>query len=960
MKMFRGFATKIHFILFMVFFLLFSGMPVDARALQKPAPPLWPHEKSQLAPDPALKFGKFPNGLRYVLMKNTTPKNRVSMHLDIQSGSIHETDDQQGLAHYLEHMMFNGSTHFKPGELIKYFQSIGMDFGNDANGHTGYSETVYDIVLPDGSEKSIQDGLLVFRDYAGGALLLPEEIEREKGIILAEKRARDSVSYRTYVETLKFELPETILPKRLPIGEEEDIKNADRQLLKDYYDTWYRPDNMILVMVGDFDFETAEKGIEEKFADFTARAPERSPHPFGSINHKGLKPFYHYEKEAGNTEVMIEVMSKTEPTPDSLELQKQQLVQGIADMMVYNRLNTLLSDPETPFTSAVIGSGVFLQYIQYAYISADCNPDKWEDSLKRIEQTLRQALTYGFTSAELERVQSDYLSDLENNVKEAATRESQELSRELVMHLNDDKVFMSPDQELDIFGPIVKSLTLEQVHKALKTGWAPDHRLILVTGNAEIDAGGTSPEAKILTVFENSRKQEVQRPAEKAKIVFPYLPEPEKNGKITSRRESTDIGVIQIDFENGVRLNLKKTGFEDNVIEFKVLFGTGRFSEPPELSGLSYLSEEVIDESGVGKLTRDDLEKALAGKKTKVQFKVEEDAFSFKGETTPEETRLAFQLLQAYLTDLTVRENAYRLSMKRFEQKYDALSSSIEGAMILQGDRFLAGGDSRFGLPPFESFKKLTIADIRNWIEPALNKNRLELSVVGDFSIDEVIDYTATYLGALPPRTRLAVIENPGKIDFPEGKNLNIEVGTQIPKGLTVVAYPTDNLWDISKTRRLSILGDIMQNRLLETIREKLGATYSPYCFNWPTRAYEDYGLIKTYIIADPKLTATIVDETKKIAQSIAENGVTSDELRRSIDPQLTGIKDMRRKNRYWLNTVLADSVRHPEQLGWSRTIVSDYDAITVQDVETLARQYLKNEKAASVVVTPAAPASND
>ncbi|GAI88275.1 unnamed protein product, partial [marine sediment metagenome] len=192
----------------------------------------WPHEKSDLLPDPVLIFGKLPNGFRYVLMENHRPKDRVSMHLDVQAGSMYESDNQQGLAHFLEHMLFDGSKNFKPGELVKFFQSIGMQFGPDANAHTGFNETVYDMLLPDGDRESLAKGLVVMKDFAEGAFLLPSEVDKERRVVLAEKRTRDSASYRTYVATLNFEFPHAKISKRLPIGKEEILKKADHKRLK--------------------------------------------------------------------------------------------------------------------------------------------------------------------------------------------------------------------------------------------------------------------------------------------------------------------------------------------------------------------------------------------------------------------------------------------------------------------------------------------------------------------------------------------------------------------------------------------------------------------------------------------------------------------------------------------------------------------------------------------------------
>ncbi len=267
--------------------------------------PLWPHEQSDLAPDSNLVFGKLPNGFRYVLMKNKTPLDRVSMHLMVQAGSLNEADDQQGYAHFLEHLLFCGTTHFKPGELIRYFQSIGMDFGADANARTGFTDTVYDVLLPNGSRQSLADGLKVMRDFAGGALLLPDEIDRERKVVLAEKLTRDSSSYRTFESSLKFSFPDSLISRRLPIGDESVLKKADHAALKRFYDTWYRPETMILVAVGDLDPAVGAGLIEEAFASLSSGSEGMPAPDIGKIDHQGVKAFYHYEAESGTAAVSI-------------------------------------------------------------------------------------------------------------------------------------------------------------------------------------------------------------------------------------------------------------------------------------------------------------------------------------------------------------------------------------------------------------------------------------------------------------------------------------------------------------------------------------------------------------------------------------------------------------------------------------------------------------------------------
>lgn len=913
----------------------------------------WPHEKSDLVSDPEVVFGRLDNGFGYILMENHRPKHRISMHLYIQSGSMCETDSQQGLAHYLEHMLFNGTTHFKPGEMVKYFKSIGMQFGPDANAHTGFAQTVYDILLPKGGTESLKKGLVVMKDYAAGALLLQSEIDRERRVILSEKRTRDSVSYRTYVASMKFQFPEAMLSKRFPIGTVEVIKNVDRKQFKDFYDTWYRPERMVLVMVGDFDTNVAAALIKEAFASVVARAPPQPEPQLGTIKHKGLKPFYHFEQEAGHTEVSIDVLTKVPRESDSFALQKKLLKAKLADQIVQNRLDAMVGKPNVPFTSASIDSGIFLYQIKYADITAKSSPENWDKALEHIERTLRKALEYGFTPSEFKRVKMDFLCRLDHAVKKASTRSSRDLAHKIMWSLNNDRVFMAPVQEKKLLEPVINALTIKDLQNAFRQTWAPDHRLVMVTGNAALTNKGQDPKHQILAVYNRSKKTKVSKQIDLGPVKFPYLPEPEKEGRIVRQSKIADLGIVQIDFANGVRLNLKKTDFEADEVLVKLSFGLGRSGEPVDRSGLAALSTKVINESGLGTLEKEEVARALAGKNTTLDFGIKEDCFYFKGQTVSAEALLLFQLLYAHWIDPGFREDAYTVSMERFKQRYQKLSSSIDGAMMLAGKRFLAGGDSRFGLPDYEKFQSLTLDQVRSWVHSSLQTADIEVSIVGDIDVDFVIQTASKYLGNLPRKSRRQVPGTDRLPEFPVDQSLQVPVETEILKGLVVVAYPTEDLWNITRTRRLSVLADIVSERLREQVREKLGSAYSTYAFNNPSRAYPGYGVFQIMVHVDPAEADMIVNAVKQLIADLAAGDIPQSELSRAVEPTLTSIKDMKRKNGYWLNTVLAGSEQYPQQLEWCRTIKQDYASITKEEIAAIAKQYLDNRKAAVIIVKP-------
>lgn len=940
-----------------VLFFSIRPLPVAIAAqpisVAHPHPP-WPHENCDLSPDPAITFGRFANGFRYVLMENKRPEDRVSVHLYVGAGSLNETDPQQGLAHFLEHMLFNGSTHFPPGELVRYFQSIGMQFGKDANAHTGFNETVYDIILPAGDEQNLKKGLLVMRDYAMGALLLEDEVKQESGVILAEKRSRDSVAYRTFTSTLKFELPNHLVSKRLPIGKAAVIKKADRKLLKDFYDAWYRPDNMVLVMVGDFSISMAEQLIAAQFGDMISRAPAPTVPAFGSIDHKGMKIFHHHEPEAGGTTVSIEVIRSHDPVPDALARRRRQLVEEMTDRIVQNRLDARLKAPGAPFTSAAVGSGVYLNRVRYAEITADSAAENWQQTLAVIEQTLRCAGLFGFAEGELARVKKDILNMLNNAVKEAPTRNSTTLARGMIRNLAGGRVIQSPEQQKINLAPMAASVTLAEVHRTFEEIWPDDHRLILVTGNADLKAlSPKAPETLIRDAYQASAATVVHRPEARAVGAFPYLPDPEDSGTIASREVVADLGITRIQLGNGIRLNLKHTDYKTNEVLANLIFGHGKSAEPKSFPGISLLAEATVAESGLGVMDTNELERALAGKSTFVDFRIAETHFNFFGGTVSDEVALFFQLIYAHIVDPGFRDDALALARDRLRRDYQSFSRSIEGIMKIKGLHLLAGGDSRFGMPPFDKIQAIGLNDIRDWIAPQLAGAPLELSVVGDFDENRVIELARRYLGALPERIGKTEMSRTDQPYLPTGTVNRIDVDTLIPKALVVAAWQTEDFWDISRTRRLSVLADIFSERLRQRIREKLGVSYSPYAFNRASRAYKGYGVFQAHVNVAPEQTDSVLAEVKAIAGDLAHNGITADELARSVDPILTSIKVLKQTNGYWLNSVMTGSQRHPQQFEWAGSFQGEYASVTAEELAVIAAAYLTDERAAAIIIQP-------
>jgi zinc protease len=927
-------------------FLIYFVTPVISGA-EDCFSPVWAHENSDLQPDPSLMFGRLDNGFRYLLKKNQEPKDRVAIYLDVQAGSLNESDTERGYAHFLEHMLFNGSTHFPPGKLVEYFQSIGMSFGGDINAHTGFDETVYDIILPAGSQEDIEQGLLVLSDYARGALLLDEEVTRELGVILAEKRSRDSAGYRTQVKEIEFSMQGTLLPKRMPIGIVEALEKADHAALKRFYDSWYRPENMVLVMVGDFDVDAASTLVEKQFAPLVGAGPIPRCPDLGLLEHNGLEFYYHHESEMGSTETAIETIWNQEPENDSFALHVENLKEYLGAKIVQYRFDELSRKSETPFTSAQIYSGIFLGRMGYGEVSAKSAPEKWKQSLMLLENTLRQALQFGFSKEELQRVKKEVLSSLDSDVLTATSRDSKKLASGFIQTINRNRVIRSPLQEKEQFGPIIAAMGLDEVEMAFRRVWKHPTCLVKVNGNVLIST--TDPLATVEDVYESAVEDKVA-PYQVVRLLdFPYL---QLQGEVqapVNQEQFAGIDSKRFLFANGVVLNLKKTSFQENEVRLSANFGLGKVSEP--VPGLALLTESVVNNSGTATLSKEDLDRILAGSSVKMNFRVTPAAFSWQGKALNKDLELLFQVLQSLLADPGVDEEVFKVGMGRFSQMYEKMAVDVNGVMKLHGDSFLAAGNTFFGLPSQSDFSELTVTQIQEWLLPAAQNDTLEISLVGDFDEKDVLSLIGKYFSVLPARTEQHVQEV--KVDFPKGQALALTVSSSIDKGMLVIAWKSDDFWDIKRTRGLYMLAEIFSDKLRRVVRERLGAVYSPQVFNLSSRIYPGYGVIQARLIVDPSQIEVLKKEVLAIAKELWQGEISIKELEQAKGPMLTALKDMVRSNDYWLQSVLTLSTRYPQQLDWPTTILTGFGRFTVEELQALSRSYLDPKQAAVITVVP-------
>jgi zinc protease len=911
----------------------------------------WAHDTSDIDPDPSVVFGSLDNGIRYAIMPNSEPPKRISMRLFVDAGSLMESEDQQGLAHFIEHMAFNGTKNFPAGEMVEYFQRLGMSFGGDTNAHTSFKETVYKLELPKPDKEMIEKAMLLFRDYADGMLMSKVEIEKERGVILSELITRDSAEWRTQKEAYKFALPDSLISKRFPIGTKKIIKGADRSQFMSFYNKWYTPDRMAVVVVGDVESKKIIPIIEKHFSEMKSpKNPQGDPN-LGSITvGRGIITKTHYEKESSETSVSIEVVNPYSWEPDNTKKNIKSLKLLIANSIINNRISEITKKEGAVITGGGSYAQEFLDFAKFASIYVTCEPENWEGALSVAEQEIRRVLNHGFNESEFNEVKANLLNAYEQANRSSSSRKSRSLADSLTRSISMKRVFSSPKQDLKWITKNISALDKDSCHDELKSAWNSEDRQLFIGGNIEL----TKADNKIIQVYKKSAATKVEALKDEVQSEFAYKTFGAR-GKVIERVKDDSVGVTQIRFENNVRLNIKRTDYSKDSIIIGARIGSGMLSMPKDKPGLAVVTSAVFDAGGLNKHSSDELRRIFAGKTVNGSFSVGEDAFVYSGSTNQKDFHHTMQLMTAYLVDPGYRDEAFRQFNNKVDPIYNQLSHTPMGVLQDRVDKFLKSNDYRSGFPSRSDLEKITKNDVQSWLDPSLKKGYLEIGVVGDLDEEEIVEIAARTIGSLPERNKIKrKFKENRNILFPKtGQLKEFIFESEIPKAMIGVYWPTEDIWNITRTRRLSVLGTVFADRLRSKVREELGEAYSPYARHIPSDTYDGYGYLMSILTVDPEQAEKIVQVVQSIGSDLSKYGITEDELQRALKPLLNSIDQQLRQNSYWLRTVVLSSQEFPEKLEWAKTMVDDYKSITLDEVNNLASKYLKDEKSVSIKVIP-------
>jgi len=917
----------------------------------KLAPGQWPQALSDLKADPAVRFGALPNGMRYAIRKQSIPPGQTSFRLWFATGSMMETDAQQGLAHFLEHMAFNGSKQVKEGDMVKILERLGLAFGPDTNAATGFSETTYQLDLPKSDAETVDTALMLLRETAFDLTIAPDAVDRERGVVLSEERSRDTPGYRVAIERMKFLLKDQRLPTRLPIGKTDILKTAPASLIQDYYAKWYRPDRAVFVAVGDFDPDAMEAKIKASFADWKAKAPAGPEPDQGPVLPR--KGEAHLVVDPGVTQTLqVAWVSPPDLSLDTTAKRRNDLIESLGLAVLNRRYSAISRAANPPFLGAAAYKGEQDDAAELATIGVNAAPGHWREALAATEQEQRRLVQYGVRQDELDREIEEMRAGLKADAAGAATRRQVDLANEITGSLADHTVVTAPADDLANFEIAVKGLKAETVNAAMKTIFRGQGPLVFMASPNPIEGG----EGAVLAALTASQQVAVTAPVRAAQVAWPY-----QNfgtpGTVAERKEVADLQTTFVRFANGVRLTIKPTKFRDDEVQVRVNVGQGMLGMPGDRQSPFWAANSMV-EGGLKKIGVEDMEKVLAAKVFGARFNLTDDAFVLSGGTRTGDLPTQLQVLAAYMTEPAWRDAAFQRVKASASTIHDRFEATDGGVMQRDLSGLLHSGDRRFTFPSRDDIAKATAADLEAAVMPALQNGPVEVVIVGDVTVDQAIAATAATFGALPPRAEPKPVPAAQRaVPFPKGASQPVVLTHKgrADQAIGYIGWGTTDYWtDPQRARDTAVLREVMKLRLTEQLREAQGATYSPDVGSQHSLVWSGWGYIAANVEVPPDKLPGFFADTLKIAQDLATNEIGADELARAKKPRVDGIEKQQLTNSYWLGE-LSGAQADPRRLDVIRQIVPGTEQVTAADVKRAAQQWLKPETAYRLIVTPAA-----
>jgi zinc protease len=897
--------------------------------------------------DPRITIGYLPNGLRYYIRTNGRPAQRAELRLAVNVGSVAEDNDQLGLAHFVEHMAFNGSRHFPKQDLVRFMESIGMRLGPGVNANTGFDETVYMLHVPTENREAMNKAFLFLADVASGLSFEPDAIDKERGVIIEEWRQGRGADARMRDQQLPVLLKGSRYGERLPIGTKESIETFKPEALKRFYVDWYRPDLMAVIAVGDFDKTEVEKLIKEQFAPIPAPGQPR-PRPVYQVpDHQETLYSVATDAEATATTVTVYNMLPLREQATVGAYRRQQ-VERLYTRMLNARLGELTLKADAPFVQAATDRGIFVRSKESAMLAALVREDAIEHGLDALITESTRAARFGFTPSELEREKRDTLRLYEGAFAERDKEESADLAAEYIRNFGQQEPIPGITYEYGLVQRFVPEVTLEEVNKVAKE-WAGGSRVVLV--NAPQKAGLAVPDAtKLAAAIKGATTKDLKAHVDVAsnQPLLERLPEPGTIVKTTRRA----FGVTEWELSNGVKVVLKPTEFRQDEVVFRATSpgGTSLASDKDYVAAMT--ASQVIGAGGVGAFDAIQLRNALAGKAASVTAFIDETDEGLAGGGSPRDIETMFQLIYLEFTQPRADATIFKVITTQTKAMLANQQASPEFAFRQAMQAALAQNHYRARPLTPEMVDEMNLErSFAFYKDRFADASDFTFVFAGSFDLGVIRPLAERYLGSLPSLRRNETWKNVGIVPPKGVVEKTVRKGIE-PKSQAAIVFTGPFTFDTAHQVELDALAVVLERRLRETLREALSGTYGVQVESNASKIPEARYSMTVDFGCDPQRTEELVKTLFREIEALKARGPVEKEVSDAREALLRQHETDLAENSH-LVAELAGRYENAEDIRTFFDLPAEYGKLTAAGIQEAARRYLDTGNYVRVTLYP-------
>ncbi|CAM1340845.1 M16 family metallopeptidase [Tenacibaculum amylolyticum] len=887
--------------------------------------------------DPSVKIGKLSNGLTYYVKQNPKPANKVELRLAINAGSILEDEDQLGLAHFMEHMNFNGTKNFKKNELVDYLQSIGVKFGAHLNAYTGFDQTVYILPIPSDDEAKLEKGFQILEDWAHGALLEGKDIDEERGVVLEEYRSRRDANSRMMEKYLDKVAYGSKYAKRLPIGTKENLENFKHESIRRFHKDWYRPDLMAVIAVGDVDVATLEQKVKEHFGKIPAAKNPRKRENFTLKNHDETFIAIEADKEAPFSNVRLMYKDSEDSKPNSTVTDyRNSLINSLFDQMINNRFEELANSEKPPFVYGYSYYGGTYAKNRKAFQSvASTSADGQLKGLEALLTENERVKRYGFQQGELERAKKNLISRMEKTFKDKDKRESSRIVGQLVSGYLGNRPVPSVEWQYKAYLKLLPTINLEEVNKLINNFLHDNNRVVVITGPKKVVT-----EAQVTKALNDVKTKDLKPYEDKvvASSLMKKMPTP---GTVVKVTKNDKLGTKTLILSNGAKVTYKKTDFKNDEVLFSAFSygGTSLYSDA-ELQATSF-ANRGLSEAGLNGFGLNDMNKIMSGKIVRVNPYIRGLSEGFSGSAAPKYLEDLFQMVYLYFTALNKDEKAFNSFVNKQKSFLGNLMASPNFFFQKEMSDFTNAGNPRYtGFPSAEKYEKTDYnLAYKKYQERFADAGDFNFYFVGNIDEAKLTEFATTYIASLPGKNSNESYKVSTFRPLSGMHKKVVEKGKD-PKSMVRIIYQGEADYNDKDALAFDFIGEVVGIKLTEKLREKESGVYSAGARSGMRKIpYGSYSFSISFPCA-PENVEKLKNISVEEVNNLIKNGPSEEDLAKAKKAMINDHKEDVKKNRFWLNTIQGIDYAK-DNADDVFTFEERVNAITTKDVQKLAKKYL-------------------